>query len=148
MKKSRKSHTDSGSESDGKDTVDWINGLNYIQQIYITQKYKRNNGYGSDNDVIHMNPDEINYLKEKCKKKEKKLKQRWEVYTTQRARPKRKKVAKELSIGKNNWRYTGLCVMVKDSRTGKGRILHALLDSGCTKSIILKSLHCPKRKLD
>ena len=30
--------------------------------------------------------------------------------------------------------------MDKDPRTGKGKMLQALLDSGCTKSIILKVL--------
>ena len=38
--------------------------------------------------------------------------------------------------------------MVKDPRTGKGTMLRALLDSGCTKSIILKSFtSLKKRKL-
>ena len=36
--------------------------------------------------------------------------------------------------------------MVKDPRTGKGTMLRALLDSGCTKSIILKSFTSPKAR--
>lgn len=36
--------------------------------------------------------------------------------------------------------------MVKDPRTGKGKMLQALLDSGCTKSIILKSFTSPKER--
>ena len=36
--------------------------------------------------------------------------------------------------------------MVKDPRTGKGKMLRALLDSGCTKSIILKSFTSPKAR--
>ena len=36
--------------------------------------------------------------------------------------------------------------MVKDPRTGKGKMLRALLDSGCTKSIILKSFTSPKER--
>ena len=34
--------------------------------------------------------------------------------------------------------------MVKDPRTGKGTMLRALLDSGCTKSIILNEFTSPK----
>ena len=36
--------------------------------------------------------------------------------------------------------------MVKDPRTGKGTMLRALLDSGCTKSIILRDFTCPKER--
>ena len=37
-----------------------------------------------------------------------------------------------------------MCVMVNDPKTGKGKILHVLLDSGYTKSIILKKFTSPK----
>ena len=36
--------------------------------------------------------------------------------------------------------------MVKDQRTGKGTMLRALLDSGCTKSIILRDFTCPRER--
>ena len=36
--------------------------------------------------------------------------------------------------------------MVKDPRTEKRKMLRALLDSGCTKSIILKSFTLPKAR--
>ena len=36
--------------------------------------------------------------------------------------------------------------MVKDPRTGKGKMLRALLDSGCTKYITLKSFILPKTR--
>ena len=70
--------------------------------MYIIQAYKCNNNYESNNDMTHINPEELNFLKKKCKKEEKKLKWSWEVYTTQRVGPKRRKVPKKLSIGKNN----------------------------------------------
>ena len=138
-KKSRKS-ADSDSESDGDNTVEWTKGLTTVQQMYISQEYKRNMGYESDDNVNHIEPDELSALKKKCKKQEKKLKKNshWEVYATQRVGPKKRKVPRELSIGESNRRYADVCVMVKDPKTGKGKMLQALLDLGCTKSIILK----------
>ena len=115
--------------------------------MYISQEYKRNNSYKSDNNMTHIEPDELSALKKKYKKQEKKLR-KWEVYATQRVGPKRQKVPKELSIGKSNPRYADVCVMVKDPKTEKEKMLRALLDSDCTKSIILKSIHRPKCKQD
>ena len=111
--------------------------------MYILQKYKRNNSYKSDNNVTYIEPDKLSALKKRCKKQEKNVK-KWEVYTTQRVGPKRQKVPKELSIGESNRRYADVCVMVKDPKTGKGKILCALLNSGCTKSIILKKFTSPQ----
>ena len=62
--------------------------------------------------------------------------------------PKRQKVPRELSIRESNRQYADVCVMVNDQKTGKGKILQPLLDSDCPKSMILKNLHRPKRKLD
>ena len=69
-----------------------------------------------------------------------------ERYTVQRVGPKRRKVPKEQSIRQSNQRYADICVMVKDPRTGKGTMLRALLDSGYTKSIILKYFTSPKER--
>ena len=44
--------------------------------------------------------------------------------------PKQRNVPKEQSIGQSNQQYADICVMVKDPRTGKGKMLRALLDSG------------------
>ena len=96
----------------------------------------------------HIDPDELKSLKKKFKKEKRPLKKRWEVYITQRVGPKRRKVPRELSIGQSNRQYADVCLMVEDSKTGKGKMLYILLDPGYTKSIILKSLHRPKRKLD
>ena len=93
-KKSRKS-SDSDSESDGYNTVEWTKGLTTVQQMYISQEYKRNNGYESDDDVNHIEPDVLSSLKKKCKMQQKKLRKRWEIYATQRVGPKRRKVPKE-----------------------------------------------------
>ena len=62
--------------------------------------------------------------------------------------PKRQKVPRELSIRESNRQYADVCVMVKDPKTEKEKMLRALLDSDCTKSIILKSIHRPKCKQD
>lgn len=37
-----------------------------------------------------------------------------------------------------------MCVIVKDPRTRNGKMLQALLNSGCTKSIILKKFTSPE----
>ena len=66
--------------------------------MFIAQEFRKNNSYDSDNAATHINPDELNSLKKKCKKMEKQLKKRWEVYATQRVGPKRRKISKELSI--------------------------------------------------
>ena len=74
VKKTRKSTTDSDSESDVIEARDWTNVLSSVQQMYITLEYKRNNGYRSDNNVTHINPDEFQFLKKRCKKEEKCIK--------------------------------------------------------------------------
>ena len=109
--------------------------------MFISQEFKRNNGYGFDNHIIHINPDKLTLFKKKCKKVQKQLKGRWEVYGTQCVDTKRRKVPNEIYIGQRNQQYSIVCVMVNDPKTGKGTTLRALLDSGGTKSIILKSLH-------
>ena len=42
--------------------------------MYITLEYKRNNGYGCEDDVTHIDPDELRSLKKKDKKGEKYMK--------------------------------------------------------------------------
>ena len=100
--------------------------------MYISQECKRNNGYKSDNNVTHIEPDKLSALKKKLKKQEKKLR-KWEVYATQCVGPKQQKL-----------QYTDVRVMMKDLKTGKGKMLWALLDVGCTKSIILERFTSPK----
>ena len=99
-----------------------------------------------DKDVKSIDGDQLKTLRKKAKRTEKALKHSREVYTVQRVGPKRRKLPKEQSIRQSNRQYADICVMVKDPRTGKGKMLQALLDSGCTKSIILKSFTSPKAK--
>ena len=106
-KKAHKSE-DSDSDSYGDNTVEWTKGLSSVQQMYISQEYKQNNGYKSDNNVPHIEPDKLSALKKTFKKQEKQLR-KWEVYATQRVGPKRQKVLKELSIGESNQQYADVC---------------------------------------
>ena len=94
--------------------------------------------------MTHIDLDQLNALKKKSKKEGKRIKKRWEVYTTQRVGPKQRKVPKELSIGESNRQYADVRVMEKDPKTGKGKMLCALLDLVCTKSIILKKFTLPE----
>ena len=91
----------------------------------------------------YIEPVKLSALKKKYNKQEKQLR-KWEVYATQRVGPKQQKVLKELSIGESNWQYADVCVMVKDPKTWKGKMLCVLLDSGYTKSIILKKFTSPQ----
>ena len=100
----------------------------------------------SDKEITSIEGDQLKHHRKKAKKAEKALKQSWEAYTVQHVGPKQRKVPKEHSIGQSNRRYADICVMVKDPRKGKGQMLQALLDSGCTKSILLKSLTSPKAR--
>ena len=112
-----------------------VHGISIVLLFDIQQQ--------SDNNVPHIDPDKFSALKKKYKKQEKQLR-KWEIYAIQRVGPKRQKVPKELSIGKSNQQYADVCVMVKDPKTGKGKMICALLDSGCIKSIILKKSTSPQ----
>ena len=79
--KSRKYQSNSDSESNGN-SVTWTKELNSIQIMYCTQEYKWNNGSGSEDDLTHINPDELISLKNKCKKEEEPLKRDVEEYTS------------------------------------------------------------------
>ena len=67
----RNSQVESNSESDGNGAPDWTKGLNFIQQMYITREFKKNNGYKSEDQTTHVNLDELDSLKKKCRKAEK-----------------------------------------------------------------------------
>jgi hypothetical protein len=54
-------------------------------------------------------------------------------------------VNKKKTIVASTRRYSEVCVQVVDSN-GRGRMLRALLDSGCSKSIILKQFTGKKRQ--
>jgi hypothetical protein len=54
-------------------------------------------------------------------------------------------VNKKKTIIASRRRYSEMCVQVIDSE-GRGRMLRALLDSGCSKSIILKQFTEKKRR--
>ena len=69
----RSAKADSNSESNDNG-LDWTQGLNSVQQMFIAQEFKKNNSYDSDNVVTHIDPDELISLKKKCKKMEKQLK--------------------------------------------------------------------------
>ena len=73
---------ESNSESDYNGARDWTKGLNPLQQMYIPQKFKKNHGYNSEDEMLHIDPDQLNALKNKHRKAEKCLKKRWEVYTS------------------------------------------------------------------
>ena len=72
-KMARKSKN-SDNNSDGDNAVEWTRRLNSVQQMYILQKYKRNNSYKSDNNVTYIEPDKLSALKKRCKKQEKNVK--------------------------------------------------------------------------
>ena len=141
----KKEESDSKSESSA--ATGWKKGINSVQQIYVAHQYWQDNGMDLDEDVKYIDGDQLKSLRKKSKKVEKALKLSWQVYTVQHVGPKRRKVPKEQSIGQSNQQYVDICVMVKDPRTGKGKMLRALLDSGCTKSIIFKSFTLPKARI-
>ena len=111
--------------------------------MYISQEYKGNNGYKSDDNVQHIEPDKLSAFKKKFKKQERQLR-KWEVNDTHCVGSKRRKVPNKLSIEESNQQYADVCVMVKVPKTGKEKILFALLDSGCTKPIILQKFTSPQ----
>ena len=78
----RHSWAENDNEFDGNDAMNWIKGFSSVQQIYIILKFKKKNGYASDDQMIHIDTDKLSSLKKKYKKEEKELKKRWEVYTT------------------------------------------------------------------
>ena len=60
---------------------------------------------------------------------------------------KRRQILREKSPtlrGSTN-RYADICIMVKDDK-GKAKMLRALLDSGCSKSIILREFTSKSRR--
>ena len=73
-----KSHASKADESDSdsaSSTADWKKGVNSLQQMYIAQQYRQNNGLDSEEDVNSIDDDQLKSLKKKAKKAEKTLKQ-------------------------------------------------------------------------
>ena len=66
--KSRKSNSNSDSDSNGNSAI-WTKEVSSVQVIYSTQEYKRNNGYGSDDDVTYINQNELQSLKKNARRK-------------------------------------------------------------------------------
>mmetsp|Transcript_35439 Transcript_35439/g.38354 ORF Transcript_35439/g.38354 Transcript_35439/m.38354 type:complete len:160 (+) Transcript_35439:272-751(+) len=64
----RNSRAGSDSESDGDEAGGWTKGLSSVQQMCITQEFKKNQGYDLDDEVNHIDPNTLNALKKKCKK--------------------------------------------------------------------------------
>ena len=65
---SNKEESDSDSESS---TADWKKGINQVQQMYIAQQYRANNGMDFKEDVKSIDNDQLKNLKKKVKKREK-----------------------------------------------------------------------------
>ena len=103
-KQLKSSKEDSDSESD-MDGPKWSKGLDTVQQMYIAQAYKGNNGYDSNSSVTSIGVDELKVLKKRTKTATRQLKRNWEAYTTLCVGPKRRKVPKELTIAQSYQRY-------------------------------------------
>ena len=54
----------------------WAQGVNLVQQMYITQTYRRDNGMDSDEEVVEIPDDELKALKKKAKRAAKAMGQR------------------------------------------------------------------------
>ena len=63
------------SDSDSKSVAaDWKKGVNQVQQMYMAQQYRQNNGLDSEEDVSSIDDDQLKSLKKKAKKTQKNLK--------------------------------------------------------------------------
>ena len=113
MSKMIKSSNRNDSDSKSKASAEgWKKNINLVQQMFITQQYKKDNGmHLEDKNIGEIEKDKLEVLLKRAKKA-KLLKRSWEVYTVQRVGPKRQKIPKEQSIGQNNQRYADIYVMV------------------------------------
>ena len=78
MNKMFKSHSstkkdDSDSESEAS-ADGWKKGINLVQQMFIAQQYRQDNGMHSDTEVNNIEDDQLKGLRKKAKKAEKALK--------------------------------------------------------------------------
>ena len=90
--------------------------------MYILQKFKADKGDRSDNQMTHINSDQLSLITKKCKKEDKQHTSRLEVYTIQCVCFKKiRKALMKLSISKSNQQYFDLYVMVKTHGLEKGK---------------------------
>ena len=69
--------TESSSDEESANQLQhsWTKGINQVQQMYITQTYKRDNGMDSDKEVVEIPDDELKALKKKAKRATKSMSQ-------------------------------------------------------------------------
>ena len=65
--------TDSSSDEEDSNQYSWAKGVPQVQQMYISQAYKRDNGMDSDEEVREIPDDELKALKKKAKRASKSL---------------------------------------------------------------------------
>ena len=65
--------TDSSSDEEDSNQYSWAKGVPQVQQMYISQAYKRDNGMDSDEEVRELPDDELKALKKKAKRASKTL---------------------------------------------------------------------------
>ena len=68
--------TDSSSDDESSSQQGWKSGVSQVQQMYISQTYKRDNGMDSDEEVMEIPDDELKALKKKAKRAAKAMGQR------------------------------------------------------------------------
>ena len=57
---------DSDSDSN-TESPEWKKGVNQIQQMYIAQQQRTDNNMDSDEEIGHIDQDQLEYLKKKAK---------------------------------------------------------------------------------
>ena len=67
--------TESSSDDESASQHSWAKGVNLVQQMYISQAYKRDNGMDSDEEVMEIPDDELKALKKKAKRATKSMTQ-------------------------------------------------------------------------
>ena len=67
--------TESSSNDESASQHSWAKGVNLVQQMYISQAYKRDNGMDSDEEVMEIPDDELKALKKKAKRATKSMTQ-------------------------------------------------------------------------
>ena len=74
-KSSTRTDTESSSDDESASQHSWAKGVNLVQQMYISQAYKRDNGMDSDEEVMEIPDDELKALKKKAKRATKSMTQ-------------------------------------------------------------------------
>ena len=65
--------TESSSDDESASQHSWAKGVNLVQQMYISQAYKRDNGMDSDEEVVEIPEDELKALKKKARRASKSM---------------------------------------------------------------------------